>query len=106
MRAGLLNTPVTILRRVVATDAYSTGTPVWVDALTTRARVQYKEGGMSDKAGEPVYDASVVLTLRSYHAIKADDRVRFSGIVWQQVKPPVPDTVQQCQYLYLRPLNT
>ena len=106
MRAGLLRTPITLLRRENKADAYSSGTPVYVPALTTRARIQYEKGGLSDQIGEPVYEELVIATIRHYHRIKPDWRVEFAGQRWQQIRPPVEDILHQCQYLYLRPLNT
>ncbi len=105
MRAGLLDTPVTFLRRVDAASPYGKGSVTWEEALTTRARVQQQRGALTARADEPFYEQRLILTVRIYHAISPEWRVRLYGREWQQVSPALPDKRMQCQTIEITPVN-
>lgn len=105
MRAGLLDTPVTFLRRVATDTAFGRGAAHWEEALTTRVRVQPQRGVLATSADEPIYEQRLTLTVRIYHKIEPDWRVRLYGREWRQTAPPLPDRRAQCQTLDIIPVN-
>lgn len=105
MRAGLLRTPVTFTRRTHGQTSSGAYAAEWEPVLSTRARVDYDKGGVTQMGAEPVPTAAATLTVRHYHRIAAEWRVVLDGREWQQVRPPVTDRDRQCQYVYVAPVN-
>ncbi len=106
MRAGLLDTPVVFLRRVKTDSDFGKGSAQWEEALSTRCRVQQERGALATRGDEPFYERRLTLTVRIYHRIAPEWRVRLYGMEWQQTSPPLPDRQMQCQTLQIIPVNT
>lgn len=79
LRAGLLRDIVTFQSAVISRDAYGEQSTVWVDTLTTKARVVYGGGSKTERNNEVYNTFTVTMIVRSYHDINEQMRIAHNG---------------------------
>lgn len=82
LRAGLLRHTVTFMTPTITRDAFGEQATEWVDVLSTRARVVYGGGSRRVANNEELNAYNVTFTVRSYHSINDQMRIKFNGRVY------------------------
>jgi SPP1 family predicted phage head-tail adaptor len=96
IRAGSLNTPITIQRQVTTTDAIGQPLLTWTDYALVWASVRHLSGVESIKAGASVSTVQASMRVRWLAGIGAGMRVLAGGVVYE-IRAVLPD-MQRREY--------
>lgn len=96
MRAGLLNSVISVEKPEVVTDEFGANTLNWVQHIPkTRAKVTYNSGSRANTNNEIIFAYEVVFTVRIYHQIDERMRIRWEGKKYRILSIEEDRTLQQ-----------
>lgn len=96
MRAGLLNSVISVEKPEVVTDEFGANTLKWVQHIPkTRAKVTYNSGSRANTNNEIIFAYEVVFTVRIYHQIDERMRIRWEGKKYRILSIEEDRTLQQ-----------
>lgn len=90
IRAGSLNTPITIQRQVTTTDAIGQPLLTWTDYAAVFADVRHLSGTESIKAGAMTSTVSASIRIRWVVGVTAGMRAVVYGVVYE-IKSVLPN---------------
>lgn len=80
MRAGLLNSVISVEKPEVVSDEFGANSLKWVQHIPkTRAKVTYSSGSRVNENNEIIFAYEVIFTVRIYHQIDERMRIRWEG---------------------------
>ena len=96
MRAGLLNSIVSVEKPEVISDEFGANSLKWVQHIPkTRAKVTYNSGSRANTNNEIIFAYEVVFTVRIYHQIDERMRIRWEGKKYRILSIEEDRTLQQ-----------
>jgi len=80
MRAGLLNSVISVEKPEVVSDDFGANSLQWVQHIPkTRAKVTYSSGSRANENNEIIFAYEVIFTARIYHKITERMRILWEG---------------------------
>ena len=80
MRAGLLNSVISVEKPEVVSDDFGANSLQWVQHIPkTRAKVTYSSGSRANENNEIIFAYEVIFTVRIYHSITERMRILWEG---------------------------
>ena len=80
MRAGLLNSVISVEKPEVVSDEFGANSLQWVNLIPkTRAKVTYSSGNRTNENNEIIFSYEVIFTVRFYHPITERMRIIWEG---------------------------
>lgn len=96
MRAGLLNSVISVEKPEVVSDEFGANSLKWVQHISkTRAKVTYSSGSRANENNEIIFAYEVVFTVRIYHQIDERMRIRWEGKNYRILSIEEDRTLQQ-----------
>lgn len=96
MRAGLLNSVISVEKPEVVSDEFGANSLKWVQHISkTRAKVTYSSGSRANENNEIIFAYEVVFTVRIYHQIDERMRIRWEGKYYRILSIEEDRTLQQ-----------
>jgi SPP1 family predicted phage head-tail adaptor len=79
MRAGLLNTTITIEQQINNKGEFGATNISWVPYKSTKARCTYSSGNRTNENNEIFFAYEVIFTIRIYHKVSENMRIIWEG---------------------------